>query len=174
MNYLYIVLGLGGITYLLSQSNRGRSMLDYNEVLKYKDIVAGLVKEHLSGKISGSWVLAMIAQESAGNPRAVGDNGKSFGLMQIQYPAFLDANVPYQFDEIKTDPSRNIETGVKYLLWIWNFLSDHNVESTALLQWTIVAYNIGVGNIFDNEKREAGKSYFRLVENHYKKIMISK
>lgn len=174
MNYIYFIFGLGGIGYLFAKSNQGRSMLDYNEVLKYKDIVKKHVDAYLSGKVSGSWILAMIAQESAGNPNAVGDNGKAFGLMQIQYPAYLDANVSYSFDEIKTDPDRNIETGVRYLRWVWDFLKNHGVDETSLLQWSIVAYNIGVGNIFDDEKREAGKNYFRLVENHYKKIMVSR
>jgi len=63
------------------------------------------------------WVLTTILVESGGNPHAIGDDGRSIGLMQI--------NVTAQATEMRAkgvtreqmfEPDTNIEWGTKYLV----------------------------------------------------------
>ncbi len=179
MNIFLIGLGavaLFGAVYKLAKP--GGRIFDLNEVMKYKDFVRKHTAAHLTGKMSGTWVLAILAQESMGNPKAEGDfdtEGKptAFGLMQLTYLAYKDANVPYSFDSIKRDPERNIETGVKYLAWIFNHLESHSVDPIGMQTYVTMSYNVGVTAFMEKrpKKIEAGKAYVKLIEKRYQQIM---
>lgn len=64
-------------------------------------------------------IAAVMWQESfpPGNPDSIGDNGNSFGLMQVQKDAATDVKNIYGFDSSnwKQDPLINIITGAYYL-----------------------------------------------------------
>jgi Transglycosylase SLT domain len=55
---------------------------------------------------------AVALQESYLNPNAVGDNGKSLGLFQLQRAAAIDAGIS---PELRHEPGLNIEGGVRFL-----------------------------------------------------------
>ena len=55
---------------------------------------------------------AVVSQESEWNPNAVGDNGRSIGLFQLQPAAAKDAGLHPRF---RSDPAENIKAGVTYL-----------------------------------------------------------
>lgn len=172
MNPLFYLI-LFGVGYGLF-SNRKKTILDYNEVVKYQFLVQKYTDKNLvdngSYILEPIWVMAIIAQESGGDSGAIGDNGKSFGLMQIQYPAYVDANVGYPFNEIKTDPGKNIETGTRYLRFVYNYLLANGVDPTRILKYTIMTYNIGLGNFLSNQKIDDGEKYFNLVKSHLEKL----
>lgn len=81
-------------------------------------------------------VLAIIAKESSGNPNAVGDNGNSLGLMQLNYGAGTPQGMGFtEHRERLFDPQTNIYYGVKYFLNRLNKYGDVNKA--------ILAYNAG-------------------------------
>jgi len=96
---------------------------------------------------------AIIYVESTGNANAVGDNGKSFGLMQIQYGTAVDMG--YQgTPEGLLKPSSSIFFGSKYLR--------HQIDRWGD-EMGVLAYNTGTpiraGQIFD--------------PNHYRRKVFS-
>lgn len=77
-------------------------------------------------------VLALIQQESAFNPSAVGDNGQSFGLMQLHLQG---AGYGYQPEDLLLIPI-NLRIGIQYL-------SDM-IEVTGYVAGGLSAYNQGL------------------------------
>lgn len=56
---------------------------------------------------------AMIQVESAGNPDAIGDGGRSIGPLQIQRAYWQDARVPWSYHQVK-DPAKARATAIAY------------------------------------------------------------
>lgn len=81
-------------------------------------------------------VLGIIQKESSGNPSALGDDGKSLGLMQLNFGAGTPQSVGFTGgkDEL-LDPSTNVRYGVRYFLSQLNRYRDLNKA--------ILAYNAG-------------------------------
>lgn len=140
----------------------------YNKVLYWKTEV---LKWHngLQLKTPVAFVMGMMATESMGNPEAVGSKGE-IGLFQLTYGAYIDSGVNYRYEDL-VDPYKNIETGLKYIKWIENYLSHNGVAEDDFLQGVIMSYNIGVGNYLQGKYLNAGQSYFRKVQNHRKEIL---
>jgi soluble lytic murein transglycosylase-like protein len=113
-------------------------------------------------------IIGMISTESKGNEFSLGDNGKSYGLLQIQQKAFNEVynfqidNGLSVFDNTITNlynPSVNIFVGIGYL----KYLMENEGYS---LQDAIQAYNTGtVGT-------KAGTDYLNKVLS-CKNILIS-
>jgi soluble lytic murein transglycosylase-like protein len=62
------------------------------------------------------WVLATIIVESRGNPRAVGDDGRSIGLMQVNAAAHAsELAAEGASRDALFDPNTNIAWGTRYL-----------------------------------------------------------
>lgn len=60
-------------------------------------------------------ILALIQSESSFNPNAIGDNGKSFGLMQIQIPTAQSVmGDPTITPQTLINPDTNIQIGTAY------------------------------------------------------------
>jgi hypothetical protein len=63
-----------------------------------------------------SWVLATILNESSGNPQAIGDQGRSYGLMQVNHTAHPDRLARYGIaKEGLFDPETNIRMGTEIM-----------------------------------------------------------
>ena len=93
--------------------------------------------------IDASLVMAMIKVESNFNPDAIGDNGKSFGLMQIQKKWHTERMEDLNVDNL-LDPVDNVLVGVDYLREMLDLYDD--------MDMAIIAYNMGEGgadNLFD-------------------------
>lgn len=82
-------------------------------------------------------VFAMIQRESEFNAENIGDNGQSFGLMQIQprwyYSRMLELNCTNLLDE-----KQNVTVGI-------SILADLIAEGKGI-EWALMAYNAGASN----------------------------
>ena len=106
-------------------------------------------------KVDPQIVLAIICQESGGNPDSVNPSDPSRGLMQITPGALADFNQAngrgYTFDEL-FEPYKNVEVGT------WYYSS--RFAKTLIQKNALAAYNAGLGNI------KAGMSYADKVETY--------
>lgn len=112
-----------------------------------------------------SLILAVIQKESAGDSGAIGDKGKSIGLMQVSQPALTDVNyhygLSYDLEELKTDPELQIYIGSAFLA-INNELAKNTIYIDSLFT-AIRAYNVGFRKAV--EYSNAGKLYAMDVKN---------
>ncbi len=79
-------------------------------------------------------VLAIIGQESNYNAHAVGDNGNSLGLMQIQ-PQYHQARMDRLGMTDLLDPHQNVTVGIDLLA---ELIGENNGT-----EWAVTAYNAG-------------------------------
>ncbi len=96
-------------------------------------------------------ILGIIAQESGGDPNALGTIGER-GLMQLTKGALHDVNQYYNqnftFDDMWI-PIRNIKTGTYYLAWLKDRFNGN-------INLAIQAYNAGIGNVRKNNETGTG------------------
>ena len=78
-------------------------------------------------------IIAMIFQESTYNSSAIGDNGNSYGLMQIQ-PRWNQARMDELNCHDLLDPFQNVTVGI-------DILGDYLTQGS--LEWSLMAYNGG-------------------------------
>lgn len=106
----------------------------------------------VTGPDNEGLVSALITVESAGDPKAVGDNGHAFGLMQITLDT---ANLPEVGPPRRIagqdlmDPALNITLGTRYLVYLYWLLAAYSRENGQSLGdgelWllTLASYNAG-------------------------------
>lgn len=102
---------------------------------KYVFEVAG--EYHISPYI----ILAMIERESTNNPSSIGDNGKSYGLMQIMKKYHLERMDRLGVTDL-LDPYQSILTGIDYLYELLQIDCD--------IYWALMCYNGGFTHANDN------------------------
>ena len=95
--------------------------------------------------ISPYLIMAMCERESQYNADAIGDNGRSFGLMQIQPRWHQDRMDKLGCDNL-LDPQQNILLGIDILLELFNKRDD--------VAWVLMAYN--GGEAYANRNYNAG------------------
>ena len=110
-----------------------------------KELQIHIFKECEKYNISPSVVIAVIEQESDYIIDAVGDNGKSFGLMQIQEHHHKDRMNRLGCTDL-LDPFQNATVGINYLAELKNENSD--------LYWVLMAYN--GGRAYSTSKLDSG------------------
>lgn len=95
-------------------------------------------------QISPYLIMAMCERESQYNSREVGDNGESFGIMQIQ-PKWHQQRMGRLGCYNLLDPQENIIIGIDILLYLFDKSDD--------VAWVLMAYNGGedYANINYNE-----------------------
>ena len=108
-----------------------------------QDYIFTLCKEH---DIDPALVIAMIKCESSYKARAVGDNGNSLGLMQIQ-PRWHQKRMDRLNCPDLLDPYQNVTVGI-------DILSDY-FDTGKPVEWVLMAYN--GGRAYANRKLEAGE-----------------
>ena len=164
MKPVQILLGLLGIG-LLSKKGVKASVpgVNYGKVLSYAELVDYWKKQVELG-LPNAFILAIIAQESGGYTNAKGSSGE-IGLMQLTYPAYVDSGVKWKFEEL-WEPEKNIESGIRYLKWIENYLTKKGVPSREITQGTVISYNIGVGNYLGNNHMDKGLDYWNKILHH--------
>ena len=99
------------------------------------------LQEHIKGLcedygVDMPLVLAIIGQESNYRPDAVGDNGNSLGLMQIQ-PRWHQARMDDLGVTDLLDPYQNVTVGIDLLAEL--------ISENKGTEWAVTAYNAGVG-----------------------------
>ncbi len=85
-------------------------------------------------------VMAIAFSESRYNPDAVGDNGQSIGMMQINTAAQADRIQALGVTDL-TDPLQNVAVAVDYLLWLEDNLGSADPYSKHAIY---MAYNMGL------------------------------
>ena len=85
-------------------------------------------------------LMAMIAQESNGDPLAVKADENAVGLLQIRPQAAKEAGIAL-ID--RTDPAKNIEAGAKYFNQNLNKIKKLGVPGNHALALAIIAHNTG-------------------------------
>jgi len=116
----------------------------YNVPLS-EELQLHIFKECEKHNISPSVVIAIIEQESDYNENAVGDNGNSFGLMQVYKHYHLDRMDKLGCDNL-LDPFQNVTVGIDYLAELKDINDD--------LYWVLMVYNGGFS--YSNERMETG------------------
>lgn len=97
------------------------------------------LQEHISGlcddySVDMPLVLAIIGQESNYRPDAVGDNGNSLGLMQIQ-PRWHQGRMDELGVTDLVDPYQNVTVGIDLLAEL--------ISENKGTEWAVTAYNAG-------------------------------
>ena len=120
---------------------------------KLQDYIA---KECERVNISPTIVLAMIERESNYKEDAIGDNGESFGLMQVKakyhYQRMLDLGCTDLLD-----PYQNVRVGIDILAEL--------VEQDNGIVWALMAYNGGQSYADDMTKQSKVSNYAKEVIN---------
>jgi len=167
----------------------GTKALAYTRIVRGLDLITGrrlsgrqrnilaekLLKISNDYKIDPVLILAVIHQESKGNPKARGiypsgiESG-ALGLMQIKYETALEVarsvGVKISSPDDLFVPEKNLMLGTAYLLRLIAKYKD--------LQHALIAYNVGLGTI--DEKLKTGevlpsKYYNKIIQNY---IFLSK
>lgn len=92
-------------------------------------------------------IVAMIRMESTYNPNCIGDNGNSFGLMQIQ-PRWHSERMEKLGCTDLLDPYQNVVVGIDYLAELYRHYGS--------MTYALIAYNGGYSRA--NDLRAAGES----------------
>ena len=111
--------------------------------------------------IDPALVISIIKKESEFTPGAVGDNGNSLGLMQIQ-PRYHSGRMYNLGCDNLLDPYQNVIVGVDLLSDI--FAEGHSVE------WTLMAYNGGYDYAYRNMNNGVVSSYARTVISYAEEL----
>ncbi len=97
--------------------------------------------------ISPALVVALIERESKFDRNSLGDDGRAFGLMQIQAKWHLQRMLDLNCTDL-LDPLQNITVGIDFL----GELAEKNNSAS----WVLMAYNGGMS--YANRKAEAGET----------------
>lgn len=111
-----------------------------------REIVAQINRAEYAGWFDVADVLAVIEIESSFRPQVIGDDGKSFGLMQLTEGAARDRGYAGPLSGLLFNPELNIRIGMAHLKWSHDFLASRLSDKLTVAHW-IGAYNAGVGNV---------------------------
>jgi soluble lytic murein transglycosylase-like protein len=145
--------------------------IDYNLIdsifNKFSSMVQLIIIQY-NLEISSNMILAVIYQESGYNAikktcgEVVGDNGKSFGYMQVQKGALDDVisyyGIPFSLSNLQNDAMTNITVGALYL----NLGFKQAFVSPNQIQLAFKKYNGGLGqtdNSISSASNYAAKVY---------------
>lgn len=120
---------------------------DQNRATLSQDAVREIV-ERVNAELN-NWhdpreIMALIRTESDFNARALSPAG-AFGLMQVLPSTAADMGYTGPAEGL-FDPETNIRIGMRYLIWIWNYLTSRLGREPTYSEW-LSAYNGGVGNV---------------------------
>ncbi len=148
----------------------GKVIINYEKVMKWKNDVIR-IRNEVGCELTPAFILAIVAQESGGDPDAKGKSGE-IGLMQVSYVAYSDTGVPWSYEQI-VDPLKNLETGIRYIKKVEEYLEEFDVPDEEKVEATVKSYNIGIGNYLAGKLEQKAEEYWRLVHKH-RKIIITK
>lgn len=117
----------------------------YFDVPLSKDLQDHIFELCASYEIEPEVVIAVIKRESEFKSNKMGDNGNSYGLMQVQ-PRWHQARMDSLFCPDLLDPYQNVTVGIDYLAELF--------DTGNSLEWVLMAYNGGPS--YANKKVAAG------------------
>jgi membrane-bound lytic murein transglycosylase F len=126
---------------LLAQSDF--SNLNSNTISPYDEQIKAA-----SHELGWDWKLlaAMVFKESQFKPKAKSWAG-AVGLMQL----VPDTGELYGAKDL-TDPTQNIDAGVKYLLWLDKLWTKRIPDKKERIKFVLASYNVGQGHVIDAVK----------------------
>lgn len=109
------------------------------EVLYFNVPLSEDLQDHVfklgeENNIDPALIMAVIQRESTYRAKLMGDNGESYGLMQVQPKWHLDRMNKHGVTDL-LDPFQNITVGVDYLTELF--------ETGKSVEWVLMAYNGG-------------------------------
>jgi hypothetical protein len=116
----------------------------YNVPLS-EELQLHIINECEKHNIAPAIIIAMIERESYYNANDIGDNGKSFGLMQIQ-PKWHQARMDRLGCTDLLDPFQNVTVGI-------DIVAGH-IQKNADIYYVLMAYN--GGSAYANRRLESG------------------
>lgn len=129
------------------------------KIAAYSDTITSVAKWF---KVPANLIRAIIWKESSGEPSATGDEGKSFGLMQIQLTAAQDIGYYITKAEL-LNPHVNIEVGTGYLAYLYGLYYVGNWPDA------LAAYNWGMGNV--QRSKETQTPYPSIVQYYAQTVL---
>lgn len=99
-----------------------------------QDYILTMCSECDSCDLDPAIITAIIWKESEFNADAIGDNGNSLGLMQVQ-PRWHSERMDKLGSPDLLDPYQNIRVGIDYLVELYSINDD--------IEWVLMAYNGG-------------------------------
>jgi hypothetical protein len=117
----------------------------YYDVPLSEDLQSYIFELCESYGVDPSIIVAMIYRESTFKASAVGDNGNSFGLMQIQPRWFQQRMAELGITDL-LDPYQNVTLGIDYVAEL--------MASGKSIQWVLMAYN--GGPVYADQKAAEG------------------
>ena len=132
-------------------TQEGEVKVEYIEEVKLYDVpLSEELQKHIFAEcekhnISPSVVIAIIERESRYDANAIGDDGKSFGLMQIQKHFHLERMERLGCDDL-LDQFQNVTVGIDYIAE----LKEENED----LYWVLMSYN--GGRAYSTERMATG------------------
>ena len=108
-------------------------------------------------------VVAVIQKESTFRPNAMGDEGCSYGLMQVQKRCHKGRMARLGCTDL-LDPYQNITVGVDYLAEL--------IRTGNSIEWVLMAYNGGPGYANRNIARGIVSEYARVVLNNIENLNV--
>lgn len=157
MNF-QIITSIIGLYFAFRQYEKSKLMPIPDNVKRWDNEI---LSASSSFKIDRNLIAAIITVESSGDPFAIGDNGSSIGLMQIQNSAWLDSinhnklSFPYG---LATNPKINIFVGTGYLKYLFDTCSNNWQE-------VVKAYNQGC--VGKSNKIEEANQYLSKIKKYY-------
>ncbi len=119
-----------------AQTERIKTVVEFPfyDVPLDEDLQLFIVRECEKHHIDAAIIMAMIERESAFDADAIGDNGHSHGLMQIQERYHIERMERLGCDDL-LDPYQNVLVGIDYLAEL--------LESYEDIEKALIAYNAG-------------------------------
>ncbi len=107
----------------------------------------------ISSQLNWDWRLlaSLIYQESRFKHNQESSSG-AYGLMQ-----FMPSTAKQYGIDHKASPTTQLETGVKYLIWLDEKMKDNKIPDNERVKFILAAYNAGIGHVLD--ARNLAKKY---------------
>ena len=125
-----------------------------------QDYIFGLCANY---DIEPELIFAIIKKESKFVASLMGDNGNSYGLMQIQ-PKWHQARMDSLFCPNLLNPYQNVTVGIDYLGELF--------DTGNSLEWVLMAYNSGPSNAYKNVASGRVSQYAKTVLLYYKNFKV--
>ena len=161
-----LILIIVAIVAVIGSCNRTEASTETTSVKMYFDVpLSQNLQDHIfklceEYGITPEIIVAMIERESSYNAAAIGDNGESVGLMQIQEHNHYDRIERLGVTDL-FDPFENVEVGI-------DFLAQCITRNGGNLEMALIAYNAG--------QRGAETNYFSkgIYSNAYSQKVLEK
>lgn len=134
--------------------------VSYFDVPLSEDLQDHIFSECEKYGVDPAIIIAMIERESTFRESVVGDNGNSFGLMQIQ-PRWHKARMERLNCDNLLDPYQNVTVGVDLLAEL--------IDTGRGLDWALMAYNGGPG--YANKQVASVVAYRNAVMDNYRGLV---